>query len=264
MSATLAVDILVGAFQLSPAQQRVLRESQGYVRGGTKVNAATRRVLVRLGLIEASGRGHTTTAWGDAIGEELVARQAAQGEYLPEILWKDSKGWLDGDRFQLVIHGPQSYALDDTQGRVGQVLKTLVHAQQLVREILAEEAREADAAHEEAYGDGFDQPQGAQERRARRAQRQSKAHILRQLHDDPPHIADMVVLATGAFRPGGDGVYASIMVLLERDGSPFGHERRYATSEMIRIDDRETPVWSSQNGHYDMTFAEAEKDLEKR
>jgi hypothetical protein len=157
MSATLAVDILVGAFQLSPTQQRVLRESQGYVRGGTKVNAATRRVLVRLGLIESSGRGHTTTAWGDAIGEELVARQAAQGEYLPEILWKDSKGWLDGDRFQLVIHGPQSYALDDTQGRVGQVLKTLVHAQQLVREILAEEAREADAAHEEAYGDGFDQ-----------------------------------------------------------------------------------------------------------
>lgn len=95
-------------------------------------------------------------------------------------------------------------------------------------------------------------------------QRASKAHMLRQIHDDQPGFVGMVVLTTGAFRPGGDGTYASIMVLLERDGSPFGHERRFATSELIRIDDRETPVWSSQGGHYDLTFEEAEEDLRTR
>lgn len=142
MSATIAVDILVGAIQLSPAQQRVLREVQSYVRGGHVVPKPTREALVRVGLFERSGGGHTTTVWGDAIGEELVAREAAKDEYLPEITWKDGKGWLDGHRFQVVIHGPQSYVLDDTQGRVNRVFKTLVHAQQLVREILADEARD--------------------------------------------------------------------------------------------------------------------------
>lgn len=148
MSATIAVDILAGAFQLSPAQERVLRESQGYVRGGHKVSAPTRKVLLRLGLIEQgpAGQGHYTTTWGDAVGEELVAREAAKGEHLPTIFWKDGVGYLDDDRFTLVFNGPGAYALADTGRNTGHVFKTIVHAQQLVREVLAEEAREQEDA----------------------------------------------------------------------------------------------------------------------
>lgn len=164
MGAIIAVDILAGAFQLSPAQERVLIESQGYVRGGSQVTRPTRKVLVRLGLIEQRARDHYTTAWGDAVGEELVAREAAKGEYLPKIYWKSGVGYLegepvgclDGDRFQLVIHAPGVYALDDTGRATGHTFKTIVHAQQYVREFLAEEQAERDGAYEEAFGDGFD------------------------------------------------------------------------------------------------------------
>lgn len=155
MSAIVAVDILAGAFQLSSAQERVLMMSEGYVRGGSRVTRATRKVLVRLGLIEQRANGHYTTAWGDAVGEELVAREAAKGEYLPKIYWKSGRGWMDSDRFMVSIDGPQAYELaDDRTGHV-QVFKTLVHLRQHVREILAEDEREELDAAQDRWAERF-------------------------------------------------------------------------------------------------------------
>lgn len=152
MSATIAADILAGAVNLSPAQEKVMRETQGYVRNGRAVNAATRRVLTRLGMIEKAkdSFGFFTTPWGDAVGEELVAREVAKGERLPEILWEDGQGWIAG-RFQIVIESPGVIAFEDTRNAVTSIFKTIVHAQQLAKAILAEEKSDRLAVYAERY-----------------------------------------------------------------------------------------------------------------
>lgn len=68
------------------------------------------------------------------------------------------------------------------------------------------------------------------------------------------------IVATGRFSPGGDGWYASIMVVCQR--LEMGRDRAFSTHELVYNDESgESGEWFAIGGHYDMSEIDALADL---